>query len=162
MTVEDTIRQSIANFPCLHNNRTEVLHHVFCVLGNGYHWVDGALELKFPLEEDHSPFWDEPAGDDILTQVQRQVAQAQNAQSRVILAELDDRCRLQEPLPDCYPLYEYAKLLTLPEDIQSDWLEAAQEILTAIEGVPSYSQDNRPWILKARTLIEQRRHDKLR
>ena len=43
MKLEDQIYLSCASYSSIHPNRAAVLNHLFCVLGNGYEWENGAL-----------------------------------------------------------------------------------------------------------------------
>jgi hypothetical protein len=43
MRLEDQIYVSCAAYSSIHPNRAAVLNHLFCVLGNGYEWENGAL-----------------------------------------------------------------------------------------------------------------------
>jgi len=42
-SVEQTVRNDLLLWPSIHVNRFSVLHHLFCVIGNGYEWKDGEL-----------------------------------------------------------------------------------------------------------------------
>lgn len=45
--VDKFVRESILAYPSLYTNRTQVLHHALCVLGNGYEWSNkGTLVAK--------------------------------------------------------------------------------------------------------------------
>jgi hypothetical protein len=41
--VDETIEWKIRNYPRLFANRNQALHHLFCVLGNGWDWEGGEL-----------------------------------------------------------------------------------------------------------------------
>ena len=43
MNVELTIQEMFDNDPTLFTERADCLNHLFCVIGNGYEWVDGEL-----------------------------------------------------------------------------------------------------------------------
>lgn len=51
---ETTVRTSILTFPGLHKNRSDVIQHLFFVVGNGYEWRNGELVSKSSVVE---PFW---------------------------------------------------------------------------------------------------------
>jgi len=42
-SVEQIVRNDLLLWPSIHVNRFSVLHHLFCVIGNGYEWKDGEL-----------------------------------------------------------------------------------------------------------------------
>jgi hypothetical protein len=43
MNFEKTLRNSLMMYPSIHPNALTVYDHLFCVVGNGYHWEDGEL-----------------------------------------------------------------------------------------------------------------------
>ena len=43
MKVELTIQEMFDNYPTLFKERADCLNHLFCVIGNGYDWVNGEL-----------------------------------------------------------------------------------------------------------------------
>ena len=43
MNVQDTVRDSLLEYPMLFCNALDVYNHLFCVIGNGYEWRDGEL-----------------------------------------------------------------------------------------------------------------------
>lgn len=54
--VHESIASAIRNYPMLYNCRTDVLHHMFCIAGNGYYWKNGDLvcdsEREFSTAEE--------------------------------------------------------------------------------------------------------------
>lgn len=51
MNVELTIQDCFDNYPGLFKERADVLNHLFCVIGNGYKWIDGELvDICCPTE----------------------------------------------------------------------------------------------------------------
>jgi hypothetical protein len=45
VNVELTIQEMFDNYPTLFKERADCLNHLFCVIGNGYKWVNGELVL---------------------------------------------------------------------------------------------------------------------
>lgn len=43
MNLELTIQEMFNNFPTLFKERSDCLDHLFCTIGNGYHWNNGEL-----------------------------------------------------------------------------------------------------------------------
>lgn len=46
MNVELTIQEMFDKYPTLFKERADCLNHLFCVIGNGYSWVNGELVLN--------------------------------------------------------------------------------------------------------------------
>lgn len=52
MTVELTIQEMFDKYPTLFKERADCLNHLFCTIGNGYHWKDGELiDIFYELSE---------------------------------------------------------------------------------------------------------------
>ena len=43
MTLKETVRENLLNYPLLFKNALDVYDQLFCVIGNGYKWKDGEL-----------------------------------------------------------------------------------------------------------------------
>lgn len=43
MTLKNNIREALLYYPGIFDNALDVLHHLYCVNGNGYEWVNGEL-----------------------------------------------------------------------------------------------------------------------
>lgn len=43
MIVELTIQEMFDDYPTLFKERADCLNHLFCTIGNGYHWENGEL-----------------------------------------------------------------------------------------------------------------------
>jgi len=51
MNVENTVRTTLLEYPRIFRNSLDVYNHLFCVIGNGYEWINGELVepyLKYP------------------------------------------------------------------------------------------------------------------
>ena len=112
-TLELTIINSILRYPLLYKDinfvysKENVLDHLFFVNGNGYEWVDGELITDEPLMHDCIPdnYFDTKIMD-------------------------KDGYEILNTIPlNIYPICEYAKILSLPDDIKPDWLAGAEEAL---------------------------------
>ena len=42
-TINDTVKLALLSYPTLFSSASDVLHHLFCVNGNGYYWENGEL-----------------------------------------------------------------------------------------------------------------------
>lgn len=114
-TVEIIIEDCIARYPTLFGSRTEVLHHLFIVLGCGYRWFSGALVETFPEKQE----------DMIPREEAKRIAQR------------------TEQINDPYPWYGSCNLAEMPDDALPEWKAAADEIRAAIPGLPNAQLEGR-------------------
>lgn len=141
-SVTDTVERMIHRFPSLYANRTQCLHALFYVLGNGYDWSAGELvditrddrteedaDAVFlaPLIARHGP--DHP----IVAQTTARFAadRAPTLSRRGRAAELARTPGELGP-HDPYPLTTGCALSTMPADATADWRAAADEITAAV------------------------------
>lgn len=138
MDVDHTVREDIWNYPMLFKSRSDVLHHLFYVIGNGYEWFNGELVDKFPdlqKNDDHCINNDE--NHPLLGDIHRQW----NQEARLIRSEIDERVKLLAPLSGSgnrYPASDVAFIHHLPDDIKPDWAEAAEQIRPIWEAAPDW------------------------
>ena len=146
-SVRDTVKSAIWQYPSLFHNRTEVLHHLFCVLGNGFDWEDGELVDR----------WQDERPDDLYERINRvdegeaelresrpEIAESFEEERKERLAEADYARANIEILTDLtaplgrepYPPLGYHGTANgyaaLPEDAKPDWAEAYYEIMEAV------------------------------
>jgi len=165
---EFTVKVGLLAYPGIHPTREHEINHLFCVLGNGYDWENGALVEK--------------CDDEKLKAVERMLREGRPGEEiRAYTAEEDDKrwkdivknlpedlkSKFREHMHEIhplkvYPLCELCPILELPEDIRPDWLAGAEEALRLIETYPSYGEaqtiENRTkWAPLIRALIEKRR-----
>lgn len=124
MRAEDTLQFMVDFYPDIFPTRKHCLDHLFCVIGNGYEWVDGELvdadnkyekryKLRKPIKK----------------------AEFENEQSWLdnnrFYTELYDGEEDRIPWKwrfDWYPLSKnYSKLYNYPEDIKDDWMSLLEE-----------------------------------
>lgn len=140
MNVHETLVDSIRKYPTLFRTGGDVMRHMFCVLGNGYHWVNGELvqyngeprqyqdqltnddvehelnERLFGYSERARTYAEEFFREDILEGIQI----AKNAENLANLRGFTD------PIEgDYYMVNPNHYLYEFPDDIKPDWLEAA-------------------------------------
>lgn len=153
-SVEETVARQLRNYPGLFENRTQALHHLFCVLGNGYDWVGGELVAYDDGEPDLSEeealglehyarlveMWtDSPYGDAAEERVAALREEVERLRS--VRSNAETLARTQGSLKgDVYPPSDGIPLAELPEDIRPDWLAAASEI--AEVALPLYGSEN--------------------
>ena len=143
MTIADRfISKQIKKFPMLFHNRTQVLHYVLCLIGNGYEWTDrGTIAYKETHRGLKSPaVWSYEAHlaeaeeryssipdviKEILLDGEKKVGKALQAlvDSADVLA-----CSPGKMNMDFYPQSDYALLMNLPENIHPVWKAACDEI----------------------------------
>lgn len=135
-SVDDFVRTNILTFPSIYPNRTAVLHHALCVIGNGYEWNDkGEVVLEYPRP---LPLWDKELA---LAEME---AQFQDAEVREMLSnairnsiesiakvveEVDTRMYEMVAIENIYPQSnEYALLMNIPSNVTPEWKEACEEM----------------------------------
>lgn len=104
MKVEQTIQLMQDKYSDLFYNRKSCLDHLFCVIGNGYEWING--ELVDPDDKDYIKEYS-----------------IKNIKKAEFNEDLDENKEY-----NWYPLSkEYSYLYNYPENIKEDWLEAINE-----------------------------------
>lgn len=140
MTLEQTIKQMVERYPMLFMHRAAALDHLFCVIGNGYEWIDGELVDKYPEDvvsdeelerggltlrkiiENHP----DPQSEFYRTQMARYEAEDRAKANADKIAKPD----FHEWIPEDFKFYgtsNYSKINNLPKNIKPDWLAGAQE-----------------------------------
>lgn len=152
--VDVLVERAIYNYPSLFANRTQVLHHLLIVIGNGYKWSGGVLVNAHPVELDRTDeevqwtyrdlYADLAAlGEetDVSAEMHEFLAR-QRAEHDAMNAEFLRRRRTaatlaQTPGPlagTVYPPHpEYANAFAYPDTIAADWDAARREILAVVE-----------------------------
>jgi hypothetical protein len=158
MNLNQMIAGNIRRWPTLYACRTDVLHHWFCVNGNGMSWEDGRLvaydhnkrapslkriiaDATEPLRHNQKIFQDDP----------EQPEQA--AQYRVLIRMEEDLIRTRYQMADdlalitwnqgysagsefparrIYPLCEYARMNCVPDDVDAEYLAAVREMILVV------------------------------
>lgn len=131
MTAEDTLQRMADFYDSIFPTRKHALNHLFCVIGNGYDWIDGRLvdgddeyESRYKLQR----------------HVKRAEFKGEDEWNRFhkIYADLHDKTGAEIPFEfnfSWYPMSEeYSALYTAPENITPDWkalLEECRQLLIA-------------------------------
>lgn len=139
--VEDQVADILRKWPCSYKNRTQALHQILVVLGNGRDWYDGrpldrVEDPRTCVEAVHEKFlWDKDM-------VERMVEAGLDVPKEYTSPECpseDRRGRAEElalvPGPLNRRVYQAssgALLLTLPDDITDEWRAAAVEIARVV------------------------------
>ena len=124
MTAENTLQWMMDFYPDLFPTRKHCLDHLFCVIGNGFEWVNGELVDN----DEHSKRY----------KMIQDIEHAHGMCEDQWYANLKLHKRLQKIHPDCkmprslqfewYPLSkDYSFLYDYPADIKPDWLKILNE-----------------------------------
>lgn len=136
--VDKFVRKSILAYPSLYTNRTQVLHHALCVLGNGYKWSnegnvvsDSNFEAKpWDREQYISEFTKQsgPNTPDTVRAFLQEIAEEEADRQEAIVSTVDVRLYEREEIEDFYPQHGYALFLSMPNNVSKEWREACDEM----------------------------------
>lgn len=120
MKVEQTIQLMTDNYPSLFYNRQTCLNHLFCVIGNGYKWVDGEL-----VDEEDEPYIKEYSKKDIIKAIFDEKNEKTIIEENKKMAE---KFKKKYKERTWYPISkEYSYIYNYPKNIKDDWLKALEE-----------------------------------
>lgn len=140
-SVEKFVRKNILTFPTIFTNRTAVLHHALCVIGNGYKWSkNGEVVADFSRPV---PLWNKEAElaeldadlkerfDD--ERIREFVAEGMREHINVaatVVEEIEIRIHERVAINEIYPQGNdnYALLMSIPENVTPDWKAACDEM----------------------------------
>ncbi|MCX5215659.1 hypothetical protein OG689_41630 [Kitasatospora sp. NBC_00240] len=160
--VEVTIQELITGFPCSYSNRTQALHYLLVVGGNGYVWGGGEVvarhadsrtclsvhtlsgrELKI-VEAARRAGQDVPAG--LLGMCPADALRPQAARL----------ARTSGPLQgEAHPPSSGCLLLTVPPDTAPDWRAAAEEVAAVVR--PLWESPAERWLALLAVLTDDQR-----
>lgn len=153
MDLEDLIKFSIRNYPSVYKSRTSVIHHLYCVIGNGYEWEEGRLVGDEEVLADSEVFLDEDKQLKDWKHVQSvtgvQKSSVANIKAWVGLTNVElkfirdnvDLFALVDKLPHrIYPLCDYSRMAFIPDDVKPDYLLGALEAILLIFRTPAQEQ----------------------
>jgi hypothetical protein len=134
-SVNETVRESMLQFPMLFPNRSQVLYHMLCVNGSGAEWVNG--EAVSLYQEEHWTPEQELAerarnnySEEVL-ELLKPVHEQDMLQNLNIVNNIEVLQHLTGPIRgEFYPQCEYALLMNIPDDVTADWAAACEEIKT--------------------------------
>src|SRR5271157_4019207 len=148
-TFKQTLKYCMLTYPTIFPSPLHVLRHFFCVIGNGYGWIDGELVDCFCKDINVTKMKYREREEDLTIGVPEFVIartgmrlrdQAELVQMKWVEENIDaiveanptnsyfgDQCN------GCYFTrsisLEYAKAFTFPDNIKQDWAEALHEFL---------------------------------
>lgn len=152
MQFEHEIQYCYDKYPSLFRRRWEVLNHLFCVIGNGFEWVNGELVEKgerkiknyVPLLKDGEAYRSEES-------IREQVSKENKKMDEWIIKHNQEYEKLgishlintwpgektEKEIAktynvEFYPLSEYSAIFNIPEDIKPDWLEGIKEVVNLL------------------------------
>lgn len=129
--VETTVREGILRYPGLFSSRVDVLHFIFCVLGNGYEWENGEVVAQDKTTKawtaeveraDESNAWiytrPKKFHVELLANLEKYIVKQQEIVDNVdaLAAEWGD---LDGGV--VYTQSDHALLMNIPEDVTPDW-----------------------------------------
>lgn len=135
MRAEDELQFMMDFYPDLFPTRKHCLDHLFCVIGNGYQWIDG--ELVDNDDEYHKRY-----------QIVEHIKRAKGKNEECFYKRMDEEIRLKSILKEnykqrfgdmkynfsWYPLSKkYSYLYDYLEDIKPDWLAILNECKQLLE-----------------------------
>ena len=118
MRLEDEVKK-LARSTGMYRDRKDVLEYLFCVVGNGYRWVDGQLVDPYP--EDNVPF-------------------ERNEYTDKMFETKNGIYPMSEDM---------TYLLNFPDDIKTDWLCGIFEMAIHVVNIPAETSKNKDIARKA-------------
>lgn len=144
-SVDEFVRTVILTFPSQFSNRTEVLHHTLCVIGNGYKWSDKGdvirvsrhlIPSSWNKEEKIAELEAEKnmkyASQIIKHFALRDLRREFKTCSKIVSA-IDSRVHKRGRIKNFSPQSDYAMLMSVPANAAEDWKEACEEMKTLAE-----------------------------
>ena len=134
MKPERTLQRMYDECPRLFPTRQKALNHLFCVIGNGYEWVNGEL-----VYEDDEPYCEnEP---DIISKSPMTDEEFEVYHQKWIEETVELKCSinpkvtreeaLRVTLENCHKWYplskEFSHIYNLPDNIIPEWKALAEE-----------------------------------
>jgi len=137
--VDATVTELIASFPCMYANRTQALHHVLVVAGNGFRWSRGEVARRYdPVDcratHERLRVGGRMAealarlGEDVDESLSSGTCPAEHLRAHAEILALTPG-----PLGrDAHPANTSALLANLPSDVSTEWMRAARDITQVI------------------------------
>jgi len=139
--VDEFVRENILAYPLLFTNRTDVLHHALCVIGNGFRWSEEGTVVS--EDDEPAPKWSKEreleriekdfknmfvgSRPDIRSRIKQGMLEDLEADAKVV-SEVETRIHIRRERGDFYPQTSYALLMNIPSNVTDDWREACEEM----------------------------------
>lgn len=146
------IKRMMEEYPMLFGTRIAALHHLFCVLGNGYHWEENGILVYSPrLRETPKQ-----------KEARRKESERSYNETRKRFLELGVKIptykqsqkenleEAKQPITRCYPFEfpdKFGHVNNIPNNIPSDWLAGIRETMkwaVTAEPLSKDTVDQRP------------------
>lgn len=163
MKLSIVIEHALEDYAMLFPHRENVLDHIFCTIGNGYHWTpDGSVSngsdevSRVPRKKKATPRQRAEASFDRNREFHRDMLKRANkllGESKTLKQyreeKIQEDVRREErdrPKPThFYPLYgdgmRYALVQNVPDNVQQDCLDACYEVLDLVINMPPRDED---------------------
>lgn len=182
MTVKETVRENLLNYPLLFKNALDVYDQLFCVCGNGYRWKDGELvstsKNKVVKTKVGAVFYlirkfltDKmmlktakligffKAVEINAKRTRTLVSRVLDVDKNIVDFSIKDDEELAKHFKDYkfsfYPLSEFSAICKLPDDIKPDWLEAAKKMHGILVANPDAMDGGERWLPVIKERIEE-------
>lgn len=131
MKLEETIQEMFDEYPDLFQTRSQCLDHLFCVIGNGYDWVNGQL-IEPHMKSPKTGRYIKKRGE--YLKFKGCLGKDGKATQRI---RIEQRCECE-----WYPLCrQYSYLFDFPKNIKKDWLEGIKETMEILINTIDESDD---------------------
>ena len=180
MTIKETVKENLLNYPLIFKNALDVYDHLFCTIGNGYEWKDGELVPKtkeqmvktkagaviYQIKNffTNKVTWSTVKLIGFFKTVKKNVKKTHMLVSRVLDVDkniVDFSIKDDEDVFNgfgqfsFYPLCSYSAICKLPDDIKPDWLEAAKKMHEIMVANPDALDGGREWLPIIKERIEE-------
>jgi len=182
MNFKDTLRSMLLKYPAIFPNALAAYDHLFCVVGNGYSWENGQLvdssdkmisqeeailksidfHLVNPVFDPFSFLKDNDSLEIVKNSLQFKYKKV--IEEVKMTFDIDNRMtdftfeKLDKYFPGdkyCIQISDYTKIFKLPDNIQSDWLEAAEKMYLILVSNPDKVTDSQNTLDKIGKRIEE-------
>lgn len=140
MSPEELIEESIRCYPLIFRNRSQVLDHLFFVIGNGFEWIDGELVKIGRERESYNPHhWTRDYLNRFAVDIKMGLPADAAHLARTLLwnmeNDFEDRCISEEAAERAkrygvyspYPESSYSKINNIPSNVKIEWVVLAAE-----------------------------------
>lgn len=168
MNLRDTVRNALLKHPSIFENALTVYNHLFCVLGNGYEWLDGELILgsKEPISlkeavKDRVKY----SFEQFMTSPISKLIENKRVMDKYreqLITDIDRMFNVTKFSKDFtipekftfYPTSRFSKMCCFPKNIKPDWKEGIVKLIEIMENNPDLVEDEDLWIPKVKERLK--------